>query len=80
MKFNFSYFTPYVRLIFVEKENLKFWDSKIWLREYKKILTFVKRAIAPKIFELFRENNTEALVISKSLRFPLRMTEQLQIL
>ena len=29
VKFNFSYFTPYVRLIFLEKGNLKFSDSKM---------------------------------------------------
>ena len=28
-KFDFSHFTPHVRLIFVEKGNLKFSDSKI---------------------------------------------------
>ena len=29
LKLSISYFTPYVRLIFVEKGNLKFWDSKM---------------------------------------------------
>ena len=36
-------------------------------RGIRKILSFVKRSNASKIFG---ENNTEALVISKSLKFP----------
>ena len=33
LKFNFPHFTPHARLIFVEKRNLKFSDSKMWWRE-----------------------------------------------
>ena len=42
----FSYFTPYVRLIFVERENLIFSDSKMWWREREiKNYHFRKRSI-----------------------------------
>ena len=37
-------------------------------RGIRKIFTFVKRAIATKIFR--KKKNTEALMISESLKFP----------
>ena len=54
LEFYFSYFTPFVRLIIEEKGNLKF--SRIPLiqkcngERNNKILTFVKRSVASKIF------------------------------
>ena len=68
LKFNFSNFTPYVRLIFLKEANLKFSDSKMRQRGIRKILTFAKRSTASKFFGKIL--NTEALVISKSLKFP----------
>ena len=59
LKLNFLHFTPYVRLIFLFKNVIE--------REIRKIIIFVKRAIASNDF---LENNTEVLVISKSLKFP----------
>ena len=46
-----SHYTPYVRLIFVEKGNPAFLDSKMWWRSRGiwKILTFVKSSIAFKL-------------------------------
>ena len=65
----FLQFTPYVRLIFLGKRSLKFRIQKIinWWRGIRRILSFVKRSITTKNFP---ENNTEALVISKGLKFP----------
>ena len=51
LKFYFSYFTPFVRLIIVEKGHLNFRGFKnVMEREIRKILTFVKRSVAFKIF------------------------------
>ena len=45
------FWSIYVRLIFVEKGNLKFCGFKnVMEREITKILTFVKRSTASKIF------------------------------
>ena len=61
----FSHFTSQVRLFFVEKRDPKIFGLKTAMdREMRKCLTFVIRQITSK------ENNTEALVILKRLKFP----------
>ena len=50
-KFNFSHFSPQVRLFFVEKRKPKIFGFKtVMKREISKILTFVIRKMTSKIF------------------------------
>ena len=53
LKFNSSHFTPFIRLIFVEKRQPKIFGFKDVMerseRGIRKILTFLKRSIASKI-------------------------------
>ena len=51
LKFNFSYFTPQVKLFFVVKRKPKIFGFKNAMeRGIRKILTFVKLKITSKIF------------------------------
>ena len=51
LKFNFSHFTPQVRLFFVEERKAKIFGFKnVMERGISKILTFIIRQIESKIF------------------------------
>ena len=65
LKFNFSHFTPHVRLIFVEKRNQNFRIQKYDGVRNKKNSHFRKTF---NCILTFRKNNTEAFVVSKSLK------------
>ena len=54
LKFNFSHFTPQVRLFFVEERKAKIFGFKnVMERGISKILTFIIRQIESKIFSSF---------------------------
>ena len=70
LKFNFSHFSPQVRLFFLEKGNLKFSDSKMrWKEESEKFSLSSNLKL---------HLTSEALVIRKDSSSP-RMTKQIQI-
>ena len=64
MKFNFWHFTHQIKLFFAEKGNRKnFGFENAMEREIGKILS-------SSLISNFREDNTEALVISKRFKLP----------
>ena len=65
---SFSNFPPQIRLFFVQnrKPSLKFSDSKMWWREESEKFSL---SYYVKMHLKFRENNTQALAISKRFKF-----------
>ena len=63
----FIFYHPGYTIFLRKKKPKMFGFLNVMERGIRKILTFVKLYIAPK---LFGKNNTEALVISKRLKFP----------
>ena len=62
-----TFFPLSVWLIFEEKETLNFRIQKLIVRGKRKIVTFVKRAIASKIFGNCKNNTA---LVSRNLKFP----------